>query len=241
MADVHFSALSDRWVSAENNDAFCTEKIGKYYVFGVAEGLTDLPGGSSASGIAIASVKEAVKGNKRSPPEILTAAVRMSEARITAHAEPPGVSPGSTHLSACLLEDSLDCTILDTGEGNAYLIGPEGIRIPRDLPVSGKPGSQGLPLRNPVEDKQRTDLISHTLGEPHMLKMSDFVSINMRGRYLILSSGGLHDFVRKERIGEIVLKNGENVETSCELLLQEAQSAGSEKTITLVLIHGHLH
>ena len=86
MADVHFSALSDRWVSADNNDAFCAEKIGNYYVFGVAEGMTDLPDGSSASGIAIASLRESVQGNKRSPPEILSAAVHMSDARITEHA-----------------------------------------------------------------------------------------------------------------------------------------------------------
>ena len=60
-------------------------------------------------------------------------------------------------------------------------------------------------------------------------------------RFLLLSTGGLHDYVKKERIAEIVLQNGENVESSCQYLLQEALSAGSERTITIVLVHGHLH
>jgi serine/threonine protein phosphatase PrpC len=241
MAQVHFSTLSDRWVSADNNDAFCAEKIGKYHVFGVAEGLSDLPGSSSASGVAISSLKESVQSLKGSPAAALEAAVYESETRINAHAgKTSGITRDATHLSACLLDDNLDCTILDTGEGNAYLISPDAIRVPMDHPASGQPEVPDFLSRNPGEEKKRTHMISHTLGEPHMLKRSDFLTVNIRDLFLLLSSGGLHDFVRKERIAEIVFQNGENVETSCEHLMQEALSAGSERTITIVLVHGHL-
>ncbi len=241
MAQVHYFALSDRWVSAANNDAFCAEKIGKYHVFGVAEGLSDLPGSVSASGIAIACLKESVLGQAGSPAAVLEAAVHESETRISAHAEKsPGTVRDATHLSACLLDDELDCTILDIGEGNAYLISPNTIQVPMDYPAAVQPEVPDFLSRKPGEEKKRSDMISRTLGEPHMLKRSDFVSVNMQDLFLVLSSGGLHDFVRKERIAEIVLQNGENVETSCEKLLQEAQSAGSERTITIVLVHGHL-
>jgi serine/threonine protein phosphatase PrpC len=84
-------------------------------------------------------------------------------------------------------------------------------------------------------------MIAHTLGEPHMLSNSDFVTVSIRDLFLVISSGGLHDFVKKERIAEIVLANGENVETSAEQLVQEAQRSGSEETITVVIAHGHLH
>lgn len=82
-------------------------------------------------------------------------------------------------------------------------------------------------------------MISHTLGEPRILMESEFVAVNMRDIFLLLSSGGLHDLVGKERIAEIVHENGENVEASCEHLMQEALSAGSEQTITLILVCGH--
>jgi len=242
MAEVHFSSLSDRWTSAENNDAFCAEKIANYQVFGVAEGLSDQPSGSSASGIAIASLREAVQGPAQAPGEILIAAIHGSERRIAAQAgDSRTTARGATHLSAGLIDDALECTILDTGEGNAYLIGPDGIQAPGEHMAQGTPASQGGLSRSNSNNKNLTEIITHTLGEPHLLKQSDIVTVSLRDRFLLLSSGGLHDFVSKERIAEIVLRNGENVETSCEQLLQEAQSAGSEKTITIVLVHGHRH
>jgi serine/threonine protein phosphatase PrpC len=241
MAQVHFSALSDRWSSAANNDAFCAERIGKYHVFAIAEGLSDFPGAGSASGIAVSCLREIVQGRKGTPAALLEETVHESESRIIAHiGKSAEMARDATILSAGLVDDQLDCTILDIGEGNAYLIDTGHILIPQDYPVPGQPGSVGShPLRG--DEKKRTDMISHALGEPRMLRSSDFVTLNIRDRYLLLSSGGLHDFVRKEKIAEIVLRNGENVETSCEHLLQEALSAGSERTITLVLVHGHLH
>lgn len=71
------------------------------------------------------------------------------------------------------------------------------------------------------------------------MKVSDFITVNIRDLFLLISSEGLHNFGTRKRIAEIVLDNGENVETSCQQLVQEAQQAG--RTITIVLVHGHLH
>jgi len=57
MTRLHFFALSDRGIRTTNNDAFCAEKIGNYYVFGVAEGQTDPAYDDTASGIAISSLR----------------------------------------------------------------------------------------------------------------------------------------------------------------------------------------
>ena len=168
--------------------------------------------------------------------------MHQSETRIHTHAVKfPENKEDSTHLSACIIDDALNCTILDTGEGNAYLISPDSIHIPHDYPSSGQPEGLGDLSWNPGGEKNLMNMISHTLGEPRILSGSDFVTVNLRDLFLLISSGGLHDFVRKERIADIVIQNGENVETSCEHLLQEALSAGSEQTITLVLVHGHVH
>jgi len=64
--------------------------------------------------------------------------------------------------------------------------------------------------------------------------------VNLRDTFLLLSSDGLHDYIRKERIREIVLANGENVEKSCKDLVEEALSAGSADNITVVLAHGEV-
>jgi serine/threonine protein phosphatase PrpC len=242
MARLHFSTLSDRGIRSINNDAFCAEKIGIYYVFGVAEGQTDPTYEGTASDIAVSCLRESVKSQKNSPAAALAAAVHESDGRISAHAaNSPDRTKDATHLSACLIDDTLKCTILDTGEGNAYLINRDSIHLPREHALSVQPEGPGFPGTGHSSDTRRGDMISHTLGEPRILTKSDFVTVNITDRFLLFSSGGLHDYVKKDRIAEIVLQNGENVETSCEFLLQEALSAGSERTITIVLVHGHLH
>ena len=242
MARLHFSALSDRGIREINNDAFCAEKTGKYYVFGVAEGLTDAAMEGTASALAISCLRETAKKYQYSPGEILDIAVRESEARISLSMEKsPGHGKDSTHLSACIADDTLECAILDTGEGNASLISEDGILAPREYLPPHKPGGSGSPRGKFGKEERRGVMISHTLGEPRILTETDFVSLNLTNRFLLLSSGGLQDFVKKGRIADIVLENGENVDASCEFLLEEALSAGSEQTITLVLVHGHLH
>ena len=242
MAQLHFSALSDRGIRSINNDAFCAEKIGNYYVFGVAEGETDPMYEGAASSTAIACLKEAAKSEANSPAAALARAVHESDARISAHAaDAPFRTSDATHLSACLIDDALDCTIIDTGEGNAYLVSRASIQVPREHASSRHPPVPGFPEWGNNGEKKREEMITHTLGEPRILAKTDFVVVNLVDRFLLFSSGGLHDYVKKDRIAEIVLQNGENVEASCEFLLQEALSAGSDRTITLVLVHGHRH
>ena len=242
MTRIHFAALSERWSSAENHDSYVAEKIGDFYLFGVAEGLSNEPGRTSASSIAVSSLIDAVRKMKGSPATALNTAIRESEERIHAQMAKPSVSPrDATHLSACIVSDTLECTVLDTGEGNVLLLGHDGNVVPRDHPKARYPADAGITLPAAGKEKQSMDMISHTLGEPHMLKQSDFVTVSIRDLFLVISSGGLHDFVKKERIAEIVLANDENVETSAEQLVQEAQRSGSEETITVVIVHGHLH
>jgi serine/threonine protein phosphatase PrpC len=239
MSRLPYFAISERWSSAANNDAFCAEKVGDVYLFGIAEGLSGEPGLGSASGVAIKSLITAAGTPEQHPAAILNAAVHASEARIRQQKSgSPGTPVNATHLSAGIVNSSLEATILDTGEGHALLIGREGIFVPRDHP-------RASPLREPVfpapSPGSKKDMIAHTLGEPHVLKNTDFVTVDLQGLSLVLSSGGLHDVVPRDRIAEIVRDHGENVETACQQLVQEAQRAGSERTITVVLVHGHLH
>ena len=165
---------------------------------------------------------------KGSPAAALDAAVHEIETRIRERkAWPPGKVRDGTHLIAGIVSDSLDNTILDTGEGDLLLITPDGIFIPRDYPHASTLPNPGLPVPS---GKQRV-MLSHTLGEPHLLNLSDFVTVNIRDLFLLISSEGLHNFVTRKRIAEIFLDNGEKVETSCQRLVREAQQDGSERTI----------
>ena len=175
MTRIHFAALSERWSSAENHDASVAEKIGDFYLFGVAEGLSDEPGRTSASSIAISSLIDSVRKMKGSPAAALNTAVRESEEMIHAQmAKSPESSRNATHLSACIVSDALECTVLDTGEGNVLLLGPDGIVVPRDHPIARYPPDMGIAVPVTGREKQSRDMIAHTLGEPHTLKQFGF-------------------------------------------------------------------
>ncbi len=241
MTRIHSFALSERWSSAPNTDAFCAEPVASIHLFGMAEGLSGRPGLGSASGIAISALIDTTRKMTSSPAETLVAALRESEARIQKKkGAPPGSVRDATRLSAAIVNDSLECTILDAGEGNALVITPETVSIPADFPKASHPFDPG-PVTSGPAGKPGAQMISHTLGEPHILKRADITQLGIRNLFLLMSSAGLHAHLPRDRIAGIVRRHGENVETACQELVREAQKAGSEETITIVLVHGHIH
>ncbi len=228
MGSVHFFALSERGLQGTNHDDYCAERIGAYEVFAVAGGNPGSSAGQQASEIAVTSLRDAVKKNSRDPAEILETAIADADAQIgalTPHDREHGMG---TDLCACLIDDNMDCTILDTGNGGVYHISPGiGIVFPSEIPFSEN-----------VHPSLKKRVISHTLGEPLVLKSSAFSRVNLRDSFIVLSSGGLYDYVKREDIRSIVEKNAGNVETSCEELKDRALLAGSDKTITLIIIRG---
>jgi serine/threonine protein phosphatase PrpC len=238
MSHIYSFALSEKGLRDSNDDAFCAERLGGFQVFAVAGGKMGRPGGVQASTIAINSLRDAVRGSPSDPVAALEKAVLDADAKIGSlgvkNADLAGMG---TDLCACLADADLDCTILDTGTGGVYYVSRDsGIVIPRDIPFaergSGAPKKAGEKKTPPV-------MISHTLGEPMVIRGSEFSRVNLRNSFIILSSWGFHDYVKKEVIQEVVLRNGENVDVSCEELKNKAMLAGSDRTITLVIIHGH--
>jgi serine/threonine protein phosphatase PrpC len=238
MSHIHSFTLSERGLRESNEDAFCAERIEGMEVFAVAGGKTGRPGGRVAGDIALDSLRNAVRKYHKDPVMALEKAVLDADARIAAIAQKDkGMAGIGTDICACLVNDDLDCTILDTGNGGVYYISPgAGIMLPREIPFSGKKPATGKKM---AEQSSHPRIISHTLGEPLVIRGSEFSRMNLLNSFIILSSGGLHDFIKKENIRAIIERNGENVETSCEELKDAAMLAGSDRTITMAIIHGH--
>lgn len=68
MSRFDFFALSERGLRTRNDDAYCSEQIGDYYVFAIADGLDGHPFGDIASTTAIDAIRDAVKNTPGSPP-----------------------------------------------------------------------------------------------------------------------------------------------------------------------------
>ncbi len=77
------------------------------------------------------------------------------------------------------------------------------------------------------------------LGDPDGTIKPDFYTGRLDDSWLLLSTDGLHDYVRIGRIREILFGNGENLEKSCEMLVAAALENDSNDNITVVLVHAH--
>jgi protein phosphatase len=239
MTRVHFFALSERGIREINEDSFCAQRIGNYYVFGVADGLTGQAGGRAAGEIAIACLKEAFRDNPENPAMALESAVRSADAQVRLRAEKSGERSGAaTKLIAAAVDDRLACTVLDVDGRSIDILNAGGIKTPNDPPALKKSARPGTAPSGTSRPHALSNMISHVLGEPHMLDKTDFREVNIRDSFLLLSSDGLHDYVGKDAIREILKKNGDNLEAACEELVQKALAADSDGTITVVLVHG---
>jgi len=238
MSRIEFSALSEHGLSDRNDDAYCAEQIGDYFVLAIADGLAGHPNGSLASVTAIEAFRKAIKNTTGPAREVLLAGVRHADAAIRTLSErSPDHTCLATSLIACLIDKKMQCTILDPGEKNCIVITERTVENARKAAMSRHThGSGSVPYTAPPPPSL-SEMISHVLGAPRRLKATDFSEFMLGEEFLLLSSDGLTDVLRDDAIAAIVRKNAGNLGVACEVLVQEAMKAGSGSTITVVLSH----
>ena len=237
MTLIEFSALSDHGLSDRNDDTYCAEQIGDYFVLAVADGLAGHPDSGLASVTAIDALRETVKKTKGPPREVLLAGVRQADAAIRTLSESSPQRAGlATTLVACLIDKKMVCIVLDAGEKNCIIITKNSVRNAQSEALSRHPDGSVEPYAAPPPPSL-SEMISRVLGAPRRLKAADFSEFVLGDEFLLLSSDGLTDVLQPDAIADIVRKNRENPDVACEVLVQEAMKAGSESTITVVLSH----
>ena len=117
MSRFDFFALSERGLRTRNDDAYCSEQIGDYYVFAIADGLDGHPFGDIASMTAIDAIRDAVKNTPGSPRDRLVSGIRNADAEVRALSlQSPKHAALATKLVVCLIDEKMGCTVLDAGE-----------------------------------------------------------------------------------------------------------------------------
>lgn len=239
MPHVSFFALSKKGLRDNNEDSYCAEQIGDYHVLAVADGLGGHAAGEIASGIAIECMKNAVKFCEGDIKTMLRDAVFTADEQIIAQSEKSPATGGmATTLIAACIDDDLNCTVVNIGDSRAHIISASDVKTTKDHSVVNELLDSGeIPLEEAWQHSL-SNVLSQALGDPESDVIPDFYEVNLLNTFLLLSSDGLHDFVKTEKIQEIVLANGENVEKSVKDLVEEALAAGSDDNITAVLAHG---
>lgn len=237
MIPLTYSALSERGLRPKNDDATFAGRIGNSSVFIIADGMQGHAHNDYVNTIAIQAVTDALHASGGSPRDALEAGIRAADEKIRDLAGKFQNSAGyATKLVACTIDDDLWCTALDTGDGNCRVITETTIEDAQAAARSRTPYTSRAGGQDP-EPPVLSDMISHVLGAPRRLKAADFPQFMLRDEYLLLSSDGLTDHLGETAIADIVRTRGQDSPgAATEALIQEALRAGSESTITVILI-----
>jgi protein phosphatase len=232
---VTYFGRSEKGLRDNNEDAFFAGRTGDYWLLAVADGLGGHQAGERASAIAIKILREEVEKGKGDPKSLLEQIACQIHTSILAESGTDRNLYGmATTLVAALLDDAGHCTVMNIGDSRAYIIHEGTIRHTRDQNLVSALVACGQISEEEVLNHPLRTMIDQALGDPESEIAPDFYVSTLDSGWIILSSDGFHDFVRKERVMEIVSAGGSIAEI-CNRLIEEAMKSESDDNVTVVV------
>jgi protein phosphatase len=234
MGPITWYTGSTRGTRKKNEDSFLARKSGDYSLFIIADGLGGHPAGDVASRTAITACDARADQPIDDPKKFLLGCLELAESAVRKQGEevPECSGMGTTLLAAVIGPDGKGL-IMNVGDSRGHLIDGKILHtrdknMAQDLVQSGKLTEEEA-MSHPL-----SKILNQALGEFEP-PVPDFYSIDMKGKYLLLSSDGLHGFVPKEKIREIVIAEQNLLSEKVQSLIDEALRCRSDDNITVVL------
>jgi len=233
LPDSSYFAISERGGRKTNEDSILARSEGDYLIFGIADGLGGHARGEVASGIAIAAMDRIDSTVLSScKPEILLREVFMAaHSEILLYNQEYGVNSGTT-LTACIVLPGGRCIIGSIGDSRAYVIDEKTCWHTRDhsylqqLIDSGEL-SERESVRHPG-----SNIITRALGLEKG-GVPDLYDMHVRGKVLVLTSDGIHDFIEPGRFRDLAMIQGNR--EGALALIDAAIFGGSTDNLSVII------
>lgn len=234
MTSINWYADSITGLREKNEDSFLARKAGGHYLFVVADGLGGHAAGEIASATAVAACNDRAEQPINDSKEFLLDCLALAEFAVlkSGQERPEWWGTGTTLLAALVSPDGTGL-LMNVGDSRGHMINGK-ISHTRDQNVSQEMVQSGRMTEEEAMASDLSKMLNQALGDINP-PVPDFYPIDMNGKYLLLSSDGLHGFVRKERIREIVIDEGPSLSEKVQLLIDEALRCGSDDNITVIL------
>lgn len=210
----------------------------------VADGMGGHAGGEEASALAVeaiaAFVKEHLSGAE-GPEQIgqlLQGAIQRAHAEVRARAaaNPALHERGTTVVVALCQGDTVH--IAHVGDSRAYRLHRGEMRqLTEDHSVVAQLVKAGQLTPKEARRHPLRHRITRCLGSPDAAQPDLQCLAWEPGDYLLLCSDGLTNMVEDRNIQKLLLKGGEDVQASCEALVDLANASGGQDNITLIVAH----
>lgn len=234
MISIEWHADSIPGLREKNDDSFLAMKTGDSFLFVVADGLGGHPSGDIASATAVSSFQKRAENPIHDGKEFLIDALADAQIAILKSGQENLELLGmGTTLLAALVNPDGTCLFINIGDSRGHLING-GIMHTQDQNMAQALVRAGRLTEEEAMNHPLSKVLTQALGDVEP-PVPDFYLNDMKGKFLLLSSDGLHGFVRKERIQEIMFMEGISLSEKSQSLIDEALRCGSDDNITVIL------
>lgn len=211
-----------------NEDHYVAKKIDDYYVFSVADGVGGLAFGDVASGLAVEPF------SNLTDDICLEALFDHANKQILNESEKRNRLMGSTLVSAVVNTKTNEISIANVGDSRAYIFTRDGMWHTKDDTLVQELVDMGIMTEEQAFDHPNKNRLNKALGTCESLSLENHTTLLPNHSMLLLSTDGLHDYVRDEDIKTIVMT--ESPKIAAEKLVKKARDNGSTDDITIVLV-----
>ena len=232
--------ISHKGNRANNEDNILIKKMDDIYLLAVADGVGGHNAGEVASKITIDTLQEIVEDKYNQNLSIEEIKQLLRDAYETAHnkikAEAVGDREGmATTLTTAIIKGD-KAIIANCGDSRAYLIRDnEIIEKTKDHSLVQVLIDEGHITEEEALNHPMKNILTHALGTDDF--KVDIYEWNLKeGDVILLSSDGLHDYIKKEEILEVI-KNKDNPKDIVNELLRTALEKTKDNVSIIVYKH----
>jgi len=207
-------------------------------LFAVADGM----GGHRGGDVASAMTREALE-DLDLPPEgsmaTLVEKIKAVNRAVLDRGAAEGALRGMGTTLTAVLTDGDRAHVAHVGDSRAYLH-RDGVlqRLTEDHTLVQRMVREGKITADQAERHPQRSVLTRALGVEEDLPVDELTLDMHPGDRILICSDGLTGMLDEERIGEI-LESEPDPQGACDRLVEEANGAGGEDNITVILIEAH--
>ncbi len=221
----------------ENQDSYGIIENDIFRFFIVADGMGGVQGGATASKMAVAIVEEYLKEKTIVTPEAICEAISIANKLIfekgTEDANLSGM--GTTFVGIVFLENRM--FVVNVGDSRAYCFRNNRVlRLTEDHTLVMELVRSGTITEEQASNHPVSHMLTRSLGPTPEIEVDCYLSQEcpLPNDRFLLCSDGLYNMVAESEMLDIISQN--NIERSCEMLIELANQRGGTDNITIILI-----
>jgi serine/threonine protein phosphatase PrpC len=205
-------------------------------VFAVADGMGGHRGGDVASNLALESLRTAEEGATTEDFQQLVEQIKAANQRVLERGEADRDLRGmGTTLTAILASDGR-AHVAHVGDSRAYMLREGKLQqLTEDHTLVQRMVREGRLTEEEAHSHPQRSIVTRALGVDENIPVDELTLDLKEGDRLLLCTDGLTSMLDRDTIQEI-LQSEPDPQAACDRLVEEANRAGGEDNITVILL-----